>query len=400
MLTDAAVRRTAPQEKPFKLSDSLGLFILIQPNGSRLWRMKYRYGGKEKLLSFGAYPEVSLSAARRARDDAREELRAGRDPSLTKKQRRAAAARTDNLLRTVGEAWIQTHGAHWSERHRHDVADSLQRLVWPKLGGIALDDVTPPMVLDVIQAIERGRAKETARRVRQRLSAIFGYGIAAGLGKHDPAAPIKGALAPLVKGQQPAIIELEPLREMLQRAEAIPSHPTTVLAMRFLALTSVRPGEVRAMPWHEIDSDIWHIPKERMKMRLAHDVPLSRQALEVLDAMRALTGRGPLVFPNARWAHRPMSENAIGYLLNRAGYAGRHVPHGFRASFSSIMNERRPDDRAVIDLMLAHVSKNNVEAAYNRARHMERRREIAQEWADILLDGFMPAGELLIRARR
>ncbi|MFT9424212.1 MAG: site-specific integrase [Acetobacter syzygii] len=256
------------------------------------------------------------------------------------------------------------------------------------------------MVLAVIEGIERTNAKETARRVRQRLSAIFTYGIARGLGASDPAAVIKGALAPLKKGRMPAITNVAELQEMLRIAESQPAHPVTVLAMRFLALTAVRPGEVHGMPWTELDGDIWTIPAERMKMRRPYIVPLSRQALQVLEAVKTLTGRGPMVFPNARWAHRAMSENALGYLLNRAGYAGRHVPHGFRSSFSSIMNERHPEDRAVIDQMLAHTSRNQVEAAYNRSEHRERKRDLAQEWANILFDGFPDPMVLLNKSRR
>ncbi|POF63874.1 integrase [Novacetimonas maltaceti] len=400
MLTDAAIRRAKPKDKPYKLSDAEGLYLLVQPNGTRLWRMKYRFGGKEKLLALGKYPAVSLAGARAAKDDAKEELRANRDPSLTKKKRKAEAACIKNHLQAVGEGWLEVNSSNWSAKHAEDVRSSLERFVWPKLGQIPVTDISPPMVLDVVEGIERDSAQETARRVRQRLSAIFTYGIARGLGQSDPAAVIKGALPPLKKGRQPAIINLDDLREMLRLAEATPAHPITLLAMRFLALTAVRPGEVRSMPWSEIEGDTWVIPAPRMKMRREHVVPLSRQALEVLDVARTLTGRGPLVFPNSRWAHRPMSENAIGYLLNRAGYAGRHVPHGFRASFSSIMNERCPDDRQIIDQMLAHVSKNQVEAAYNRAEYRDRKRQLAQDWADTLLDGFCCPADLLSHRRR
>ena len=400
MLTDMQVRKLTPAEKAFKASDSGGLYLQVTPGGSKLWRMKYRFGGKEKLLSFGAYPDVSLSDARRARDDARQEIRAGRDPSLTRKQRRAQAASSETRLQVVGETWLTAQKPTWTERHYNDVETSLARLVWPKLGNIPIPEITPPMVLSVIKDIEKTRAIETARRVRQRLSAIFCYGIATGVGSSDPADVIKGALAPLKKGHQPAITDLVELRQMIADVESIPAHPVTILAMRFLALTAVRPGEVRAMPWLEIKEDIWEIPAERMKMKRPHVVPLSRQAMETLAAVHTLTGRGPIVFPNSRWAHRPMSENAIGYMINRAGYSGRHVPHGFRAAFSSIMNERQPEQRLVIDQMLAHTLKDKTELAYNRAQHLERRRAIYQEWADNLLEGFVSPMDLIQRPRR
>ncbi|PYD63031.1 tyrosine-type recombinase/integrase [Gluconacetobacter entanii] len=400
MLTDAAVRRAKPQEKPYKIHDSGGLHVLVKPNGSRLWRLKYRFGGKEKLLSIGAYPEVSLSGARKARDSAKEELRAGRDPSLTKKQRRAEAACTKNHLRSVGEAWLKIKKPIWSEVHSQNVEYTLQRFIWPKLGNIPVTDISPPMVLEVIEGIGRTGSRDTAQRVRQRLSAIFIYGIACGLGNSDPAAVIKEALPPVQKGNFPAITDLQTLRGMLRAIEDIPAHPVTLLAIRFLALTAVRPGEVRAMPWSELDGDTWLIPSERMKMRRPHLVALSRQAQETIDAVRTLTGRGPLVFPNARWAHKPMSDNAMSTLLKRAGFAGMHVPHGFRSSFSSIMNEQYPQDRAIIDQMLAHVSQNKVEAVYNRSEHKDRKRQLAQDWADMLVEGFRCPADLLLNRRR
>nr|WP_239021108.1 site-specific integrase [Novacetimonas hansenii] len=244
----------------------------------------------------------------------------------------------------------------WSEVHSQNVEYTLQRFIWPKLGNIPVTDISPPMVLEVIEGIGRTGSRDTAQRVRQRLSAIFIYGIACGLGHSDPAAVIKEALPPVQKGNFPAITDLETLRGLLRTIEDIPAHPVMLLAIRFLALTAVRPGEVRSMPWTELDGDTWLIPSARMKMRRPHLVALSRQAQETIDAVRTLTGRGPLVFPNARWAHKPMSDNAMSILLKRAGFAGIHVPHGFRSSFSSIMNEKYPQDRAIIDQMLAHVS--------------------------------------------
>jgi integrase len=237
------------------------------------------------------------------------------------------------------------------------------------------------------------------------MSAVFVYGIASGICQADPAAIVKGAMAPLIKGRQPAIVDLDEAREVLRRAEEEPAHPVTKLALRLLALTAVRPGEIRGASWHEFErldgrEPLWRIPALRMKMKQEPLVPLSRQAVAVIAAVRSLTGRGPLVFPNARHALRPMSENAIGYLLNRAGYHSRHVPHGWRATFSTIMNERYQHDRQVIDLMLAHAPKDKTEAAYNRAAHMPRRRELAQAWSDLLLADMPEPASLICGARR
>jgi integrase len=259
------------------------------------------------------------------------------------------------------------------------------------------------------------------------MSAVFVHGISTGLCGADPAATVTKALKPAPKQtRQPAITDIEKLRDLLKAAEASGASPVTKVASRLLALTAVRPGVVRGTAWTEIEgvdwdsehpeeteTGLWRVPSSRMKLALdrkdevafEHLVPLSRQALEAIAAIRPLTKRLPILFPSNRHLHRPLSENAIGYLYNRCGYHGRHVPHGWRAAFSTIMNERaeragRPGDRAVIDLMLAHVPSNRVEGAYNRAAYMHRRREIAQEWADLLTDGLCPAAELLKGPRR
>jgi integrase len=261
------------------------------------------------------------------------------------------------------------------------------------------------LVLNLLRAIEARPAIETARRVRQRMSAVFVYAIASGLAITDPAAIVRSAMSPLIKGRQPAVLELDEARTVLNRAEAIPAHPLTKLAFRLLALSAVRPGEIRGAEWREFeqldtDEPFWRIPAERMKMKREHIVPLSRQAAAVIRVTRQLTGRGPLVFPNVRYAHRPMSENAMGYLLNRAGYHSRHVPHGWRATFSTIMNEGYRHDRHIIDLILAHAPKDKTESAYNRAAYLGRRTELLQEWADLLLTDAVEPIKLLEGPRR
>lgn len=404
MLTDATVRAAKPRERAYKLPDSGGLLLFVSPSGGKLWRMRYALKGKEKLLSFGPYPSVSLAEARAQRDEARALLRSGKDPSLEKKLRRAAGD-TASSFECVARDWYGRNSPNWTERHSQDVITSLVAHVFPTLGQLPVTAITPPMVLGVLRAIEARPALETARRVRQRISAVFVYAIALGIGEADPAAIVKGAMAPMTKGRQPAITELPLAKLVLADVEAIPAHPTTKLANRLLALTVVRPGEVRAARWTEFEGldgaePVWRIPAERMKMKRDFVVPLSVQAVDVLAALRPLTGRCPLVFPNTRHAHRPMSENAIGYLLNRAGYHGRHVPHGWRATFSTHMNETNRQDRHIIDLMLAHAPKDKTEAAYNRAPHLPRRRELAQQWADLLLEGAMPLSEVVAGRRK
>jgi integrase len=259
--------------------------------------------------------------------------------------------------------------------------------------------------LSCMRSIERRGAPETARRVRQRISAVFVYAIATGRADADPAAIVKGAMAKPKRSNLPAVTNLDGLRAVLQAAEAIPAHPGTRLALRFIALVACRNSEIRGMKRSEFEGldgpePVWCIPKERMKADREHLFPLAHQSVEVVKLATSLIGRGELIFPSVRHAHRPMSENALGYLLNRAGYHGKHVPHGFRAAFSSIMNERYPEYRSVIDLMLAHVNKDKTEAAYNRALHLPLSLRLAQEWADALLEGMPPATSLLSLAWR
>ena len=401
MLTDAKLRQIKKPEKPIKITDSGGLHLFVTPAGGKLWRWRYKIDGREKLLSLGSYPDITLAQARAARDDARVTLRSGQDPAITKKLAKLTAS--DRTFEALARAWHQQMLPTWTERHAYDVLNSLETLVFPTLGSLDIATITPPLVLKVLRAIEARPAIETARRVRQRISATFVYAIASGLAEQDPAGIVTGALAPLVKGRQPAVTDLTEARTMLAKAEAEKAHPVTKLALRLLALTAVRPGELRGAKWEEFvfgDDPVWLIPPERMKMKRPHAVPLSRQAVETLEAVKVLTGRSPLVFPCTRHAHRPISENSIGYLLNRAGYHQRHVPHGWRATFSTIMNERYRQDRHIVDLMLAHVPKDRTESAYNRALHLDRRRELAQAWADILLDNARPAADLLHGPRR
>jgi integrase len=281
--------------------------------------------------------------------------------------------------------------------------------VFPTLGNKPLRDITPAMVIEALRKVEARSAIETAHRIQQRVSMVFGFAVAGGRCDVNPAAIVKQALAPLPpKGRQPAVKSLDEARQVLVSTASIPASPVTKLAMRFLALTAVRPGTLAATLWDELgsldpDKPVWRIPAARMKLKKAfkddeahdHLVPLSPDAVEILEVLKPLTGQSPFLFPNDRHIRKPMSENALSFLLKRAGYSRKHVPHGWRSTFSTIMNERRRHDKAVIDLMLAHLPEDAVEAAYNRAEHMELRREIANEWAAILLEGLPPASDLL-----
>jgi integrase len=426
-LTDTAVRKAEARDKSYKIFDEKGLFLWVTTAGGKIWRFKYLYAGKEKLIVFGPYPEIKLVEARDMRDAARKLLRESRDPGVErKKQKFATLASSDITFEKVARDWHTAQESRWTKVHAKDVIDSLVKNIFPDLGGIPLRDIETPMVLDTLAKVERRGSIETAQRIRQRISAVFVYAIAKGIAIRDPA-PANMLAAMKVRPKrtkQPALVGIEPLRKLLKDAEASTAHPVTKAASRLLALTAVRPGIITGAQWSEfegfdVDSDkpaaepIWRIPSARMKLKLAkkdevafeHIVPLPRQAVDVIRTIRKLTGRADYVFPNIRHSYKPMSANAIGYLYNRVGYHGQHVPHGWRAAFSTTMNELakaegRVEDRAVIDLMLAHVPTNKVEGAYNRAAYMPTRRAIAQSWADLITEGLIePAAFLSAKTR-
>jgi len=419
MLSDTVCRTAKPRERDYKLSDSKGLYLFVTTKGYKSWRCKYRIAGKEKGLTIGPYPGVSLAEARKRRDEAASKLRDGIDPSIERKQRKASLAiDAANTFESIARQWQALNKTKWSAHHGEDVLSSLEKLVFPKLGALPIRSITPPMVLGMLREIELRPAIETAKRVRQRMSAIFRFAAASGIAVSDPASIVRDALRPLRKRRQPAFTKPPDARELLRAIEGAPGYPVTKLASRFLALTAVRPGVVRFAVMDEFEEldgvePLWRIPAQRMKLvaeRKADEtfdfvVPLSRQAVEIIKVIRGFTGDVPYIFPNNRHVHRPMSENAIGYMYNRiASYRGRHVPHGWRSTFSTVMNGRAVQqgmagDRAVIDFMLAHIPAG-IEGIYNRSAYIERRAVLAQEWADLLLDGFPPAIELLKGTRK
>lgn len=398
MLTNGAVKAAAAQARAYKMGDAGGLYLFVTPAGCKSWRLKYRWQGKEKLLVIGRYPAVSLAEARGRRDEAKEQLRVGADPSTSRE-----------ILETfeqLARAWFAHCKNGWSPAHANDVLASLERDVFPAIGARAAGSIEPRELLQVMREVEnRGRA-ETAKRLRQRLSAIFGFGIAEGLVQVDPAQHLGRAMISVrLPRPQPALTDLDHCRQLVAACDRTSVRPATKLASKFLALTAVRLDPVRGMRWGEIvgldgDAPLWRVPAERMKLkklkkaddRFAHLVPLSAAAVAVLrDAAResgyeGLPPADALVFPG-RDRGRPIGEGAIGDLYDRAGFAGRHVPHGWRSSFSTILNETLAEDplaRADIDRALAHSPTNKVEAAYNRAQLLDRRRALFDQWGELL----------------
>lgn len=405
MLTNTKIRSAKAEAKAYRLADTGGLFVHVMPSGKKIWRLRYKFQKREKTLTLGDYPSVTLADARLEREEAKRILREGRDAALEKKVI-ALAARIDTAttFEIVARSWHEQRKILWTPTYATDVLRSLERDIFPALGHFPINDLNPPLVLAALRQIEDRGAIETAHRVRQRMSDVFVHAIASGIGVADPAAVVAPALRPVVRGRQPAITDLAEVREMVRRTEAESAHPVTLLAFRLLYLTAVRPGELRGALWEEFDLNgpepIWCIPAERMKMKREHIVPLSRQAVETLRAIKPFSRHWPHLFPNTRRPSQVICENAIGYLLNRAGFHQRHVPHGFRSSFSTIMNEHHQADRQVIDVMLAHALKDKVEGAYNRALYLKRRRELAQEWADLISEGQIGLDRLVANRRR
>ena len=401
MLTDKQAKAAKGQDRAYRLPDGQGLHLQVTPNGSKLWRYRYEFGGREKMLSFGAYPDVSLADARARRDTARQLLREGRDPSMERKRRRVEAVLAQqDTFEALAREWHAHMAPQWVAGHAQACIRNLEKDVFPVIGSLPVKEINARMVLSVLRDIEKRGSPALAHRTRGRISAAFVYAIASGRADTDPAAIIASALKPITSERHPAITDLDQLREMLRRVDVQGARAHTKICLRLLALTAVRRNEVVAAEWAEFEGldgpePTWRIPAARMKMRRDHVVPLAAQAVEALAALRPLTGRGKHLFPSDKHPREAMSGTTIGLVFKRAGYDEIHVPHGWRASFSSIMNETFPQDRAVIDLMLAHSPKDRVEAAYNRAQHMPRRRELAQAWADMLLEGAMSGHDLV-----
>jgi len=424
-LTAAEVRNArADPDRSYKLADGGGLYLFVTSKGAKSWRCKYRFGGKEKLLTFGLYPEVSLAEARERRDEARRMLRLNRDPVVeSERERQAAIAAAGATFETVALAWHEDEKARWSPRHAIVVLRALRRDVFPDLGKLPVADIKGPAILRTLRKIEARGSIETAKRVLGYISCVFIRAKAEHLVTESPTAHLVDGLKPTPKGsKQPAITDVAELLKLQRAIDRSTSNPVTKLASRLLALTGTRVGVLRSASWDEFEgidwgdpdapapNAVWRISAERMKLEVEekgdeafdHDVPLPPQAVETLRALRVLTGRIALLFPSAKSTRVPMSDSAISTLYKRRGYRGRHVPHGWRSSFSTLMNEwamehGREGDRLLIDLMLAHRPNgmSGSEFAYNRAKFSKRRRELAVVWADMMSEGLEPPMTLL-----
>ena len=385
-LTNAAVKAAKPKDKPARLFDEKGLYLEVSPAGGKWWRFKYRFDGKEKRLSMGVYPDVSLKGARERRDEARSLLADGVDPSEHRKALRTARVdRAANSFEVVAREWFSARVATWSASHADRIIRRLERDIFPWIGGKPVSEIGPPELLAVVRKIEKRGALETAHRALSNCGQVFRYAVATGRAERDPAGDLRGALPP-VKGEHfAATTDPARLAEILRAIDDYRGTLTVHCALRLAPLVFVRPGELRSAEWADIDLDAGEWRYTVTKTNTPHIVPLSRQAIALLRELQPVTGRGRFVFPSARSDSRPMSDNAVLAAIRRMGIPKDEMSgHGFRAAARTILDEVlgiRPD---LIEHQLAHAVRDPNGRAYNRTTYLPERRQMMQEWADYL----------------
>ena len=387
-LSDAKLRNLKPKEKIYKVSDSGGLYIEVTRTGSRLWRLKYRFEGREKRLSFGAYPAVSLSDAREARESAKAMLAKGIDPGAAKQAEKAARrAVSEHTFEKMADAFLDKGRQEGRARTTQTKNAWLLDMAKADFGKMAIKDIKSPMILECLRKVEAKGNYETAQRLRAKISAVFRFAVASGVAEFDPAHPLRDALIRPKPKSRAAITEKNALGALLRAIDGFEGQVTTRIALQLQALLAQRPGELRHAEWTEIDfaNAVWTIPADRMKMRRPHSVPLPKQALESLDDLRRVNGNGRYLFPSLRSSHRPMSENTLNAALRRLGFSGSEMTaHGFRATFSTLANESNLWHPDAIERALAHVESNQVRRAYDRGEHWQERIRLAHWWAGLL----------------
>jgi integrase len=384
-LTDITVRTAKPKDKQYKLSDTAGLHLLIKPTGSKYWRYKYRVAGKEKLLSIGVYPIVSLAEAREKCLLARKQLSNGIDPSQDKKDKKLKHNQdTQHSLEAIAREWHKNQQLSWTDRHSDYVMRRLETNLFPELGSKPINQITPSALLSVLRVIENRGAIDIAHRVLQSCGQVFRYAISTERAERDITTDLRGALKTRKK-ENNAYLQAKELPEFLQKLETYDGELQTKLALKLLLLTFVRAKELRGAKWSEIDFENkdWRIPAERMKMRDPHIVPLSDQAINILKQLHALNSHREHVLPNRNQPLTFISENTMLYAIYRMGYHSRTTAHGFRSTASTILNENNFGSD-IIERQLAHTERNSVRASYNHAQYLDKRREMMQWWADYL----------------
>ena len=386
-LTDKEISNAKPQAKQVTLFDGGGLYLLVTSTGGKLWRFKYRFAGKSKLMSFGTYPEISLSDARDRRTEARKQVANGIDPGEVRKARKEAKiAESEDTFEAVTREWHERFRHQWSVRHAEQILKRLELDVFPWIGARPIGEIKVPELLGVLRRIET-RTLETAHRVKIACGQVFRYAVAIGKAERDPVAELRGALPPVKNKHFAAPTDPKDVAPLLRAIDDFDGSFVVKCAMQLAVLLFVRPGELRHAEWSEIDLDTseWNIPGEKMKMKTPHLVPLSRQALAIIRELQALTGHGKYLFPCHRSPLRCMSDNAINAALRRMGFEKTEITgHGFRAMARTILDEVLSVRPEYIEHQLAHAVKDPLGRAYNRTSHLEKRREMMQTWADYL----------------
>lgn len=390
-LTDSALRNAKPQEKQYKLSDGGGMFLLVMPNGSRFWRLAYRFDGKQKLLALGAYPLISLAEARKKRDDAKRLLSEGKDPGEERKadrrQQRIEAASTFGV---IAKEWFENQGDRWVESYSKRIWSRIEDDLLPSLGDRVAEDIEPLEMLDVLRKIEERGAIESAKRIKQYASQILQYALVTGRVKRDVTSDIARALRPIPKGsvKRRAWLKADQLPEFMRKLADYDGEEETRLAIHAVVLTFVRTNEIRFAVKQEFEDldgkePVWRIPEERMKMRLPHIVPLAPKVVEIVQRLIDMNPKSDLLFPSMdgnRLANKAMSENTMIFAMYRMGYRSKATIHGFRSTASTILNESGFNSDW-IEKQLAHVEPNEVRAAYNAAEWLPERRKMMNDWA-------------------
>ncbi|MCC6597493.1 MAG: integrase arm-type DNA-binding domain-containing protein [Alphaproteobacteria bacterium] len=389
-LTNTACDAAKPKEKPYKMADGQGMYLEIRPNGSKYWRMAYRIHSKQKLLALGVYPEISLKEAREKRREARKLIDQGIDPSRDKQaKKRKAYINASNTFKSVALEWHENQKGRWSDNHANNVLHRMERDIFPYIGAEPIADLDAPDLLDVLRRVEKRGALDIAGRTRQICGQVFRYGIQTGRCKRDPSADLKGALKTR-KTEHFAAIDTKEIPELLAALEKNDArlYARTRRAIKLSMLTFTRPGELRKAKWEEIDFEAkeWVIPAERMKMRRAHIVPLSRQAIAILKEQKEETGhiKTDLVFPSQIKPREPMSDGTVRIALQKLGFKGRMTAHGFRALARTAIREKLDYEPDVIECQLAHKAAGPLGEAYNRAQFLQQRTVMMQEWSDYL----------------
>jgi integrase len=384
-LNDMQIHRAKPEDKPYTLGDGQGLSLLIEPNGSKSWRFRYRYAGKPKMISLGVYPTITLANARSRRDDARKLVAEGKNPSeVRKEQKIALQTESESAFEKIAIEWHQMKSAKWSAGYASDIMEAFQNDIFPYVGTRPIGEIKPLELLNVLRKIEKRGALEKMRKVRQRCSEVFRYAIATGRAEFNPAADLSSVLEVHQSNHFP-FLKADEMPDFLRALDSYTGSRLVQIATKLLMITGVRTIELRAALWQEFDLDnaIWEIPAERMKMRRPHLVPLSTQALDLLNQLKIMTGNYRYVFPGRNDPNKPMSEASINQVIKRIGYSGKVTGHGFRHTLSTILHEEGYST-AWVEMQLAHTDKNKIRGTYNHAQYLEDRRDMMQWYANQL----------------